>query len=282
MIQSIALLKNNFKTNLSSLYSLNEINSLWKKWVISEILKISLEEYYISDYTLDASDCNQINNLIAHLSENQPVQYFFGYTYFKQLKIYINPNVLIPRPETESLVDIIIKNINIQQRYNILDIGTGSGCISIALKKHINGNILAIDINDKILNVAKKNAKLNNVLVHFQIMNILSNNDYSLSHKFDLIVSNPPYVLESEVSSTSNIHYEPSTAIFVDTESPLLFYDRILMFSIHNLNVGGKIFFEINPIFIEPLISLIKSYNYINIEIFNDFYEKKRFIIVNS
>ena len=281
-MQSIALLKNNFKTNLSSLYSLNEINSLWKKWVISEILKISLEEYYILDYTLGASDCNQINNLIAHLSENQPVQYFFGYTYFKQLKIYVNPHVLIPRAETESLVDIIIKNINIQQRYNILDIGTGSGCIAIALKKHINGNILAIDINDKILNVAKKNAKLNNVLVHFQIMNILSNNDYSLSHKFDLIVSNPPYVLESEVSSTSNIHYEPSTAIFVDTESPLLFYDRILMFSINNLNVGGKIFFEINPIFIEPLISLIKSYNYINIEIFNDFYEKKRFIIVNS
>ena len=281
-MQSIALLKNHFKTNLSSLYAPNEINALWKKWVIGEILKISLEDYYALDYALDISGYNQIINLITYLSKNKPVQYFFGYTYFKHLKIYVNANVLIPRPETESLVDIIIKNINIKKRYNILDIGTGSGCIAIALKKHINGNVLAVDMNDKILNIAKKNAKFNNVIVYFQILNILSNDNYSLSHKFDLIVSNPPYVLENEVSSKSNIHYEPSTAIFVDNDNPLLFYDRILMFSINNLNEGGKIFFEINPIFIEPLIDLIKSYNYINIDIFNDFYEKKRFIIVNS
>ncbi len=190
--------------------------------------------------------------------------------------------MLIPRPETEQLIDIFFSKSNYNSSHQIIDIGTGSGCISIAIKKYIQSQIYAIDICNDALEIANQNAVMNNVEVDFQNINILNQHDHNFLPKIDAIISNPPYVMRAEVPKNSIIYSEPSQAIFVPCDNPLIFYNAICQFANSNLKTGGKIFFEINPKLIEDLIKLINRYGYFNIEIHKDFYEKKRFIVVYS
>ena len=280
-MNSISSVKKKFQKKLHTIFPLSETLSIWRKWVLKEILNKSLLESILNENDIVSSEDQQkINLLINHLLSYHPVQYFFGYSYFRNLKFNIDKSVLIPRPETEQLVDIVIKESNKSNPVNIIDIGTGSGCIAIAIKKNLKSNIIAIDISNKSLFKAKENASIHDVDINFMMIDILNINHHQLLPKIDFIVSNPPYVTSGEVPAKSIIHSEPKDAIFVSDDNPLIFYEYILKFAKSNLNLGGKIFFEINPKFLSELLIVIKKYGFSNIEICNDFYEKKRFIIV--
>ena len=276
-------MKIHFKESLQPHFSIDEIISLWKQWVVKEVLNISLIEYYSNhQIIINKNHIKTINLLIDHLLSRKPVQYFFGYSYFKGLKLDINSRVLIPRPETEELVDLVLNYAKKNNINSIIDIGTGSGCIAIALQKKINTNMVSIDYCNQILDVAFKNSKIHNVSIDFKLIDILNSNQIKSLSKIDVIVSNPPYVLKSEVPKDSLVLSEPSSSIFVKDNDPLIFYRYILKFSKSHLNLGGKIFFEINPILVSDLTNLIDSFGYSDIEIHKDFYNKKRFIIVSS
>ena len=283
MSLNIKYIKFNFEESLKNDFSYNEITAMWTHWVVKEILNLSLINYFIKDdFTISLQDQKEINSLILHLKKNQPIQYFFGYSYFKGLKINIDFNVLIPRPETEELVDLVLLESSISQPQNIIDIGTGSGCIAIALKKHIKCSILAVDVSTKALEKAQLNTQLHNLNIDFKVLDILKFNNSNNLPNFDIIVSNPPYVCKSEISLDSNIYYEPEDAIFVPDDNPLVFYKSIFLFAKKHLNKDGKLFLEINPNLISDLLILLSEYEYKNIKIHKDFYGKKRFIVVYS
>ena len=200
----------------------------------------------------------------------------------------VNESTLIPRPETEELVEWILKE-NRNRIINILDIGTGSGCIAISLAKNLpNANVYALDISKEALKTAKFNADLNDVEIEFIEADILSIYDSKLdvlSHKFDIIVSNPPYVREKEkpLMKPNVINNEPHLALFVKDEKPLQFYEAITEFAINNSTKNGELFFEINEFLGRKMIQLLIDNNFKNVELKQDIFRKDRMIkaIVN-
>ena len=280
-MSNIHLVKSNFIKSLSDIMSLNEIKSIWDNWVLNEILGISQIDIIINQINyVKKRDELKIEQLISHLLKNRPIQYFFGYSYFKDLKISIDSHVLIPRVETEELVDIVISKLTSKNLIGI-DIGTGSGCIPILLKKKLDTVLYGVDFSQNAIRRAKINANKHNVSINFRLLDILNFDDFDLLPNFDFIVSNPPYVLKSEVLPSSNIHAEPKSAIFVPDDNPLIFYKAICQFAKKKLKHSGVMFFEINPILHKCLISLFREFNYKNIETRKDFFGKKRFIIVS-
>ena len=205
-MKSIKKIKQNFIKSLASDNPIKEVLAIWNFWVLNEFLKTTLIESYMNeDLLLDNNQIKKINSLKNHLLKRLPVQYFFGYSYFKDYKIIVNKSVLIPRPETEQLVDIIINDFKLYKPKKMIDIGTGSGCISIALKKVLSLDVVAVDNSEKALKTAIQNAKNHNTAIRFKFFDILiqENNNFDF---FDIIVSNPPYVCYSEIESDSNIH----------------------------------------------------------------------------
>jgi release factor glutamine methyltransferase len=222
------------------------------------------------------------NSILEQLKKEIPIQYLLGKTSFYGLDFEVNENVLIPRPETEELVDWIINaNLKIQKSGNlkILDIGTGSGCIAISLAKNIpNAEVYAIDVSEKALASAKKNAELNNVNVTFINQNILETED--LMQQFDIIVSNPPYVrnLEKEEIKKNVLDNEPHLALFVEDNDALIFYKKIAELAQKNLSEHGQLFFEINQYLGEEMVDLLEKMNFKNIELRKDIYGNDRMI----
>jgi release factor glutamine methyltransferase len=189
------------------------------------------------------------NAILMRLKNNEPLQYVTGYADFYNLKFKVNNSVLIPRPETEELVYWILKDHKHQAILRLLDIGTGSGCIPITLKKERSvWDITALDIDENALAVAKENADLNKTAIFFIKTDILNPKHDVLTQKFDIIVSNPPYVLAKDKNEmrANVLDFEPHLALFVPDNDPLLFYRHILDFSIKNLNENGKLYFEIH------------------------------------
>ncbi len=280
---NIKSIKINFNNKLKSIYSSREINSIWNQWVVKELLKMKTIQYLTNpDIIIVEKSQAQINLIIKHLLSGKPIQYFFGYSYFKGFKFLVNDHVLIPRPETEELIDHVLNYVKDKKIKKIIDIGTGSGCISIVLKKKLNVDITAVDNSKKALDLASRNAQYHRTSIDFKLINILDVSQRQSLPKVDLIVSNPPYVLKEEVPLGSVVLSEPFDAIFVDEEDPFVFYKAICQFAKENLNHGGKIFFEINSKLVFQLIDVIKLLGFSHIEIRHDFFEKKRFIIVSS
>ena len=212
------------------------------------------------------------------------MQYILGTTSFYDLEFEVNNDVLIPRPETEELVAWILSNIEITKSANklkILDIGTGSGCIAISLAKNIsNSEVFAIDVSEKALAVAQKNASTNEVKVIFIEENIL--NTESLHQTFDVIVSNPPYVrnLEKQEIHKNVLDYEPHLALFVeDDDDALLFYRKIAHLAQKNLSENGQLYFEINQYLGKQMIELLQEKGFKNIELKKDIYGNDRMIL---
>ena len=173
-MKSIKSIKYEFATSLESVFSINAINLIWNQWVVKEILNLSLINYFLhKDFNISQEKYNKILLLSSHLLNNKPIQYFFGYVYFKNIKIQVDSNVLIPRPETEELVDLVVSNLDNDKLYDIIDIGTGSGCIALALKKAIKSNILGVDICNKALKKAQSNSVNHNLHIDFQLLDIL-------------------------------------------------------------------------------------------------------------
>jgi release factor glutamine methyltransferase len=225
------------------------------------------------------------NAILEELKLEIPIQYILGTTHFYGLEFNVNENVLIPRPETEELVEWIISSaVNMPKlnKIRILDIGTGSGCIAISLAKNIpNAQVFAIDISDKALATAKKNADLNKVAVAFIQRNILETND--LKQQFDIIVSNPPYVrnLEKAEIKSNVLANEPHLALFVADDDALIFYRKIAELATKNLSAEGKLFFEINQYLGKETVELLEKMYFKNIELRKDIYGNDRMITCN-
>ena len=238
------------------------------------------------DLTFSGEEIQLWNSILEQLKQEIPVQYLLGKTSFYALEFEVNENVLIPRPETEELVDWILTNQRISESTNplkILDIGTGSGCIAIALAKNItNSQVFAIDVSKKALATAKKNAKINEVNVTFLEKNILETED--LGQQFDIIVSNPPYVRELEkVEIKKNVlDNEPHLALFVEDNDALIFYRKIAELAQKNLSKNGQLFFEINQYLGKEMIELLEKMDFKNIELRKDIYGNDRMMKADS
>jgi release factor glutamine methyltransferase len=285
------LLKNykiTFLQELSSLYEEQEIESFF--YIILEKLhgfkRIDLA--LNPQKVMDGAHLKQWKNIVSELKKQRPVQYILGETEFYGLRFLVNENTLIPRPETEELVELIIESTNYELRntkLKVLDIGTGSGCIAISLAKHLpTSEVYAIDVSEKALDVAKKNAELNKVAIDFISTNILDVVNLSavagLYKQFDIIVSNPPYVrnLEKDQIKPNVLEYEPHLALFVDDIDPLLFYRKIAELAIKNLNPNGKLYFEINQYLGKETINLLEDFGFRNVELKKDIYGNDRII----
>lgn len=214
---------------------------------------------------------------LADLREGKPVQYVLGSTVFYGLPFKVGPAVLIPRPETEELVEWIIEQVK-SQPVKILDIGTGSGCIAVTLKKHLAlSSVYALDVSAEAIEMAAGNAALNEVVVEFIFSDIRG---YVSSEKFDVIVSNPPYITQHEkLDMHENVlAHEPHLALFVSNENPLLFYKAIADFALSNLNKDGLLFFEINEYLGQETVEMLSDKSFINIELKKDMQGKDRMI----
>ena len=237
------------------------------------------------DSVFSESEILNWNAILEKLKIQIPIQYIIGTTHFYGLEFIVDENVLIPRPETEELVDWIVKlNSKLSKKKNlkILDIGTGSGCIAVSFAKNIpNSEVFAIDVSEKVLAIAKKNAILNKVPVTFLHKNILETKD--LSQKFDIIVSNPPYVrnLEKAEIKPNVLDNEPHLALFVPDNDPLIFYKKIAELAAANLNPNGQLFFEINQYLGKETQELLESIGLKNIELRKDIYGNDRMIACN-
>ena len=270
-----------FKEQLSSFYDEGEVESFF--YIILEN-KNNLKRIDLAlNIDLEFSEQELIiwNAILEKLKLEIPIQYIIGTTSFFGLDFNVNENVLIPRPETEELVDLIIKNSN-SKTPKIIDIGTGSGCIAISLAKNIPlATVYAIDVSEKALEIAKVNATLNNVNVNFILANILDVDN--LNEQFDVIVSNPPYVrnLEKHEIKKNVLEYEPHLALFVNDNDALIFYKKIAELAKINLSQNGQLFFEINQYLGYETKNLLEKMNFKNIELRQDIYGNDRMIKCN-
>lgn len=219
---------------------------------------------------------------LDELKNEKPIQYILGKTEFFGLHFKVNNHVLIPRPETEELVDWILQNANIESELRILDIGTGSGCIAISLAKHlVNSEIFALDVSPEAIELAIENAVLNNVKVNFIQANILDDGlEGKRFNKYDIIVSNPPYVMKrnKDQLKPNVLNYEPHAALFVEDNDPLKFIRAISNFALANLKNEGLLYFEINEFMGAKIRELLEDHDFTNIELKRDMFNKYRMI----
>ena len=262
---------------LNELYPPEEIKSI-SKIICEDLLGIDYLSLYIDkDIILSDKQKKELNSILDRLQRFEPIQYIVEKVEFYGRTFFIAPGVLIPRTETEHLVDIIVKKETNAKR--ILDIGTGSGCIGITLAKEMaNSYVEAWDVSDRALQIAKKNNLDLNGGVKIKRKDILK--DFLLDSSFDLIVSNPPYVTikEREGMDPNVLDWEPSLALFVPDESPLMFYKRIAEIGMELLDPDGVLYFEINSLFGQQLVELLERLGYAEVELKQDFFQRDRFI----
>lgn len=241
--------------------------------------------------TLKKQESDAFFNVLEDLKQQKPIQYIIGETEFYGLPFKVNENVLIPRPETEELVDLIIRyhterslSTNENNTLKILDIGTGSGCIAVSLAKNLpNAEVFALDVSKEALKVAKQNAKLNSVEITFIEADILNASTWNFELKdleFDIIVSNPPYVRQLEKAEIlpNVLDNEPHIALFVEDNTPLEFYKAITDFAVDSLKQNGDLFYEINQYLGEETKVLLVDANFENVELLKDLNKNDRML----
>ncbi len=265
------------KTLLHKYYPENEIQG-FTRLIIEHITGKSYPQAILDNEKLSRLQARSINNIVKRLRAYEPIQHIIGETEFFGLPFIINKNVLIPRPETEELVELII-NTNTKQNPAILDIGTGSGAIAIALAKYIKeAAVSAWDVSKEALSVAAANAERNGVDIAFDEVDVLL--DYPAEKKYDIIVSNPPYILESEKREMEKnvLDYEPHLALFVPDNKALIFYERIADIALSLLNSGGKLYFEINRAFGKETVGMLKDKGFCNVVLHQDISKNDRMV----
>ena len=269
------------KYELKPFYPDSEIKSLIRL-ILEQVCKIKPYEISIcKDKKISINERLEIERIITSLKEYKPIQYILGETEFFGLIFSVNQSVLIPRPETEELVELILKNHQ-GKNLRILDIGTGSGCIAISLAKNRPSAIVyAIDISEDAISMAKENAVQNQVEIQFYRQDILEKLPDNISgEKFDIIVSNPPYVTPKEKFAIHDnvLKYEPHTALFVPQNNPLLFYERIADIGHSLLNKSGLLYFEINSLYGKEICQMLQTKAYSGIKLYQDISGKDRII----
>lgn len=276
-----------FREELHGLYDEAEIETFiafcFEDFINVKRFEISLK----ANDTISESELLKFNFAVKELKKHKPIQHILGKADFYGLKFIVSKNVLIPRQETEELVQLVIKenqyNSILDTSYSILDIGTGSGCIAIALKKNIpDAGIYAIDVSEEALMIAEQNAELNNVNINFIKQDILSSvlANELFKKTLDLIVSNPPYIreLERKQMSANVLNYEPHLALFVPDDNPLIFYKGIANFAIKHLKPQGKLYLEINEYFGEETKELLEKKGFKDVVLIKDINGKNRIL----
>ena len=274
-----------FHKELDAIYGKQEVDSFFQ--ILIEYY-FNLPRFYLAldpEFSLSKEEQALMIKALHDLKQERPIQYIIGITEFLGMPIKVNENVLIPRPETEELVGWMYMELKAIDKLtlNILDVGTGSGCIAIALAKEFpQAEVYAIDLNEEVLNVAKENAELNAVQIHFMESNILQSHGGipELNKSFDVIVSNPPYVryAEKQYMRKNVLMNEPHTALFVEDHNPLKFYDVISDLAAECLSPDGLLFFEINAYMAKDMVALLSNKGFTDTELKKDIYGKDRMI----
>lgn len=263
---------------LSGFYSREEIR-IFIRYILEDVCNASFSEVSAYKFNhLSDLEAQKIKDIVERLKQYEPIQYILGKTAFYGMSFIVTPDVLIPRPETEELVEWILSE-NTEENPKILDIGTGSGCIAVTLAKKILGaKVHAWDVSEAALELTHKNAELNNVKVQISQTDVLKLQDRDTL--FDIIVSNPPYVLETEKGEMEKnvLDFEPHVALFVPDENPLLFFDKIADLATTNLRFGGKLYFEINREKGVEIQSMLQAKGFTNVELRKDISGNNRMI----
>lgn len=285
---NILELESCFVKNLSGIYPIEEIHSFFHILTKKHLALTRLDVVLEPGREISAPTLSLYTEALKRLEKHEPIQYIIGETEFFGLIFKVNPATLIPRPETEELVDWILSEIKTRripsEKLKILDIGTGSGCIAMALAKNLpNSMVGALDISSEALKIARQNAILNGVNVNFFEVDILQIDNLS-SHigieNYDIIVSNPPYIreMEKEKMMPNVLEYEPESALFVKDTDPLLFYRKICQLSRNHLKPNGSLFFEINEELKNEMRELLKKEGFSQMEFKKDIYSKDRMV----
>jgi len=270
-----------YRQQLADLYDEKEINSMLYL-LFDSIAGLSKAQILINpEITISESQLLKIHFAIKDLMNFKPIQYILGETVFYDLELKVNPDVLIPRPETEELVEWILKESNSEKKKSIIDIGTGSGCIAITLKKHLpNFDITGVDNSAGALQLAAENADLNKVNVKFKLLDFTDQKQVNKLPSFDVIVSNPPYVRLSEkkMMKRNVLDYEPQSALFVADEDPLVFYESIVAFASDHLKPGGKVYCELNQYLAQETAEVFYHAGFIQVEVLHDINGNERML----
>lgn len=280
-LMNVKQLEQYFIKELSTLYDGEEAKQLFGL-AARQVADWNHSQLLINATTLPGPEQSlAYEHILLELKKGRPMQHILAEAWFYGLKFKVTEAVLIPRPETEELIEWILDTLNVLPVSSILDIGTGSGCIAITLKKNLEQvEVSALDVSADALKVAGENAVLNKALINFIHSDILT---YSSPSKYDLIVSNPPYITENEKEEMHQnvLAYEPHLALFVSNENPLVFYKRIADFARVNLQPKGKLFFEINEYLGEETVQMLSAKGFTDIILKKDMQGKDRMISCN-
>lgn len=262
------------------MYDRAEVNALWK-YSLEDKLSINSDLKNLSEPILTESNLNTIIPVLERLATGEPYQYIIGEVEFYGCKLKVDKRVLIPRPETEELCELVLKENDTEAELSLIDLGTGSGCIPIALKSKVSAwKVDALEVDEGALSLAKENAALNNFEIGFQKADLL-NPETTLLDTYNVIVSNPPYIAVKEADTIKEnvLVHEPHLALFIADEDPLLFYRRMLDIGQKSLLKGGRFYFEFNEQYGAEMQELMKAKGYTDIRIVQDLSGKDRFAI---
>ena len=266
-----------FHKELASLFPKTEIDSFYNILVEHKLGMTRIDRAMQPQFELNREQTSYFTRTIEALRNETPVQYITGTSHFYGSTFNVNSNVLIPRPETEDLVSWILEDIRKEAKIDILDIGTGSGCIAISLAKNLkNATVWALDFSEDAIQTAKVNALANKVDIQFLQQDILKTHE--LDKSFDIIVSNPPYVRELEKKEIQKnvLAYEPHSALFVEDTNPLIFYDKITTLAGKHLNPNGKLYFEINQYLATEMMEMLRNKGFTKNELRKDIFGNDR------
>lgn len=279
MDKTLAFIQSEMRRQLAPVYSPRELQQ-----VVFELLEhfgfTRVQVIAYPDAKLSETDYEQLQLMLKRLADGEPLQYVVGTEWFMDMPFSVCRDVLIPRPETEELVRLIVDRCK-RPSPRIVDVGTGSGCIAVSLAKLIDGaQVTAVDVSASAIEVARRNAEQNSAQVEFVRADILADNQLFVPSSLDIVVSNPPYVTETDKNQMSRnvLDFEPHLALFVPDDDPFLFYRHIAVLAQQWLKSGGMLFFEINERFGPETVQLLENMRFDSVELHRDFYEKNRMV----
>ena len=269
-----------FNEQLTAQFSASECKQMWQQILYKRFRWTPTELLLKQDERLSESDLLYIRSFVKRLQAHEPFQHILGEVFFSDLLLKSDARALVPRPETEELIDLIQKQG--QDFSQIVDVCTGSGCIALALKsKFPQAEVLGLDLSHEAIALATENASFTNLVVDFQVIDIFK---WQPTQNFDLLVSNPPYIPQAEKAQmqANVLQYEPHMALFVPDQAPLLFYERLQVLAKNHLAKGGWLALEIHEEFATPTQALFETPDYINLEIYRDLQGKNRMLLAQK